>query len=332
MHQQANDDMCISDAGYGGRNTCLLTNREQAQPTLGPSPSCADEWWVDVVDPDDARISELQHHLNIPRVFIIHALDIHELSRIEHEGATTLIVLRIPHFQGIAAAIPYITVPLGIILSERNIITVCKWQNNLVHEARTRFMTDSILVSPERFVLQLLLSAADQYLTYLHQINNMVDVLEERLQHSLRNREVLELLKYQKSLTHFTTALQMNEILLERLQQRYVLTQRPEDAELIADVLTEMREALTMTSISSDILSQMMDAFASIISNNLNVVMKFLAAFTIVLTFPTMVASFYGMNVALPAQQSPLAFVMALGISLGVSLLAALLFWKKDWL
>jgi len=291
----------------------------------------SDGCWINVVDPDSIQIETLQHKLGIPPIFIGHALDIDELARIEKDGATTLIVLRIPHAQDAAATVPYVTVPLGIILTNQHIVTVCKWNTDVVQDLDTSHTNEDMLANPERVVLQILLRTADQYLAYVRTINIAVDVLEGRLQYSLRNREVLELLKYQKSLTHFTTALQMNEIMLERLQKDALLMQHPEDAELIADVLTEIRQAITMASVASNILSQMMDAFASIISNNLNVVMKFLAVFTIVLTFPTMIASFYGMNVTLPGQDAPLAFVVTLGVSLGVSLLAAVIFWKKDW-
>jgi magnesium transporter len=287
--------------------------------------------WINVADPNSAEIAYLQRELGIPPLFIKHALDIDELARIETEGQTTLIVLRIPAFQGATAAIPYTTIPLGIILTERQIITVCMYHNDLVLELMTSMDALSV-VKPERFVLRILLSAAEKYLGYLRDINTAVDALEARLQHSLRNKEVLELLRYQKSLTHFTTALKLNEMMLERLQQGQLLQNHPEDDDLVADVLIEIRQAIIMTGIASDILSQMMDAFASIISNNLNMVMKFLTAFTIILTFPTMVASFYGMNIGLPGQSSPYAFVITLTISLGISLLVALVFWRKDWL
>jgi magnesium transporter len=264
-------------------------------------------------------------------LFVKHALDIDELARIEKDGPTTLIVLRIPAFQGAAAAIPYTTIPLGIILTGPRIVTICGSRNDLRPKLMTG--TDALsVIKPERFVLHILLSAAEQYLGYLQDINTAVDALEEQLQHSLRNKEVLGLLRYQKSLTHFTTALKLNEMMLERLQQNQLLQNHPEDTDLVADVLIEIRQAIVMTSVASDILSQMMDAFASIISNNLNMVMKFLTAFTIVLTFPTMVASFYGMNVGLPGQSSPYAFAVTLAISLGLSLVVAMIFWKKDWL
>jgi magnesium transporter len=309
----------------------MIEPTDSFTPNVDSMSACDNGNWINMVDPNAAQIAYLQRELGIPPLFIEHALDIDELARVEKEGQTTLIVLRIAAFQGQTAAIPYTTIPLGIILTERQIITICKWQNNILPELMTSMDAVSVLKS-ERIVLQILLSAAEKYLGYLRNINAAVDALEDRLQHSLRNKEVLELLRYQKSLTYFTTALKLNEMMLERLQQGQLLQNHPEDDDLVADVLIEIRQAIIMTGIASDILSQMMDAFASIISNNLNLVMKFLTAFTIILTFPTMVASFYGMNIGLPGQSSPYAFVITLAISLGISLIVALVFWRKDWL
>ncbi|MCX6069655.1 MAG: magnesium transporter CorA family protein, partial [Chloroflexi bacterium] len=182
------------------------------------------------------------------------------------------------------------------------------------------------------FLLHIFLVAAQQYLTHLRAINKTVDVLEDKLQLSLRNREVLELLKYQKSLTYFTTALKANELMMARLQKSQLFRMYPDDEELLEDALTEIGQAIEMTNISSGILSAMMDAFASIISNNLNVVMKVLTSVTIVLALPTMVGSIYGMNIDLPLQEHPLAFWYVMGAALIVSIGVVIVFIRKDWL
>ena len=161
-----------------------------------------------------------------------------------------------------------------------------------------------------RFVLQVLLHTSSRYLSHLRQITRVIDALEDELQESTRNREVLELLKYQKSLTFFTTALRSNELMMERLQRSQWFAAYPEDEDLLEDVITENRQAIDMTNIQANILSSMMDAFASIISNNLNRVMKLLASITIVVSLPTMVASFFGMNVRLPFAGHPWAFLV----------------------
>ena len=180
-------------------------------------------------------------------------------------------------------------------------------------------------------MLRLLLYTANRYLSHLREITKVVDALEDQLQLSTRNKEVLELLKYQKSLTFFTTALKSNELMMERLQRSRLFQAFPEDEDLLEDVLTENQQAIEMTNITSNILSSMMDAFASIISNNLNGVMKLLAAITIVLSLPTMVASFFGMNVHLPLETHPLAFLSLIGVSLLISLSVVYIFWRRDW-
>jgi magnesium transporter len=184
---------------------------------------------------------------------------------------------------------------------------------------------------PDRFLLQLLDVMAEGYLTYVRDINQAVDKLEDKLQRSQRNEEVLGLLKYQKSLTHFTTGIKSNMLMLERVQEAGLLGKSTQHDDMLSSVKIELQQAVEMIDISENILSQMMDAFASIISNNINSVMKFLASMTIVLTVPMLIASFYGMNVPLPGEENPLALPIIIGISLLASLAVALIFWKKDW-
>jgi magnesium transporter len=287
--------------------------------------------WISAIDPSTEEIARLEQELGIPQSFMLHSLDIDEMARAEKDGDTLLIVLRIPYFQGKDAPIPYRSISLGVIIHDNVIVTVCKQHHAILRAISFDHMRELAARQPNRFVLQLLMSAVDTYLSYLREINRMVDALEDKLQASLKNKEVLELLRYQKSLVYFTTGLKSNELMMERLQKSQFFHLDSDDEEFLQDVFTEIRQAIEMTNISSDILSQMMDAFASIISNNLNVVMKFLTLFTIILTFPTMVASFYGMNVGLPWQSSPYAFWLALAISLGMSLIIALVFWRKNW-
>jgi magnesium transporter len=182
-----------------------------------------------------------------------------------------------------------------------------------------------------RFILRLLLATANRYLSYLREIDKIVDTVEDRLQLSQRNRELLELLKYQKSLVYFTTALKTNELMMERLQRWQFFRMYAEDEDLLEDVLTENQQAIEMVNISTNILSSTMDAFASIISNNLNAVMKFLASATIVVNLPTIVFSFFGMNVNLPFAGFDYAHVIILGISIAISLVVIFMFIRRDW-
>lgn len=304
---------------YRTQEGCLQTVSE-------PMPGC----WINVVDPAPEEIARLQEW-GFRQDFITPALDVDERPRTEKEDGEVLIVLRIPCFQGETSDIPYATLPLGILLTEKAVVTVCKSENGAIQELLAGKVKGLSTAKRNRLVLHLLLRIAARYLNYLREINRAVEQVEDQLQASMRNREVLELLKYQKSLTYFTTALKSNELVLQRLQRSQLFHMYPEDEDLLEDALTETQQAIEMTNISANILSQMMDAFASIISNNLNVVMKFLASVTIVLALPTMIASFYGMNVGLPLEEHPLAFAIILGISALVSLVVVLIFWRRDW-
>jgi magnesium transporter len=309
----------------------MLTIYRSSPQGLEQLPAAADGCWIDAVDPAPTEVAQLQA-AGVPAEFITYALDLDERPRTERDEGYTLIILRVPFPQGATADIPYTTVPLTIIFNERMLVTICRVQENLAQMLLSHHFHTISTAKKNRFLLLLFLSVAGRFLRYLREINLAVERVEDRLERSLHNREVLELLKYQKSLTYFTTALRSNELMLERLQRGQLFQTFPDDAELLDDVLTENQQAMEMTSISIDILSQMMDAFASIISNNLNVVMKFLAAITVVLTIPTLIASVYGMNVPLPGEGNPLSFVILGGASLLAGGMVLVYFWRKDWL
>jgi magnesium transporter len=286
--------------------------------------------WIHLQDPTTQEIQTISD-LGIPQDYLTYPLDLDERARTEREDGDLLVILRIPYYQGADADIPYITIPLGIILTDKYLITVCKLQNEIIESFISGRIRNLSTGKRNRFLLRLLHTSANQYLQHLRIITKTVDYLEDQLQKSTRNREVLELLKYQKSLTYFTTALKSNELLLERLDRSQLFKAYPDDEDLLDDVITENQQAIEMTSITSNILSGMMDAFASIISNNLNAIMKFLAAITIVLSLPTIVASFYGMNVHLPLQEHPLAFIFTVGVSLSLCIIVIVIFIKRDW-
>jgi magnesium transporter len=286
--------------------------------------------WINVIDPSPNEIAQLIT-LGIPEDYIHYPLDLDERARTERENGDLLIVLRIPHFQGESADIPYTTIPLGIIVTSQLILTICKFENPILKDLANGRIRGLSIGKRLRFVLYILLNTANMYLSYLRQITKTVDYLEDQLQLSTRNKEVLELLKYQKSLTYFTTALKSNELLMERLQRSQLFKTYPDDEDLLEDVLTENQQAIEMTNITSNILSSMMDAFASIISNNLNRVMKFLASITIVLSLPTMVASFFGMNVHLPFEEQSWAFMFIIGFTILIGLVTVYIFFKRDW-
>lgn len=287
--------------------------------------------WINLIDPTTDEIDSIKA-MGIPADFITYPLDLDERSRTEKEDdGTTLILLRIPFFQGEKLDVPYTSIPMGIILTENMIITVCKRHNVVLDEMlRTRFRGIST-AKRSRMVLRILLLTANQFLAYLREINHNTEIVEDKLQASMKNTEVLELLKYQKSLVYFTTALKANELMMERLQKTPLFHRYPEDEDLLEDVLTENQQAIEMVAIAGNILSSMMDAFASIISNNLNVVMKFLASITIVLSIPTIITSFFGMNVTLPIAGEPMAYLWIIGIFLLFSLATIFIFIRRDW-
>jgi magnesium transporter len=307
--------------------TILKSDQNGLSRIEAPEPGC----WINVVAPTADEIAELRV-MGIPADYLAYPLDPDERARSEREDGDLLIILRIPHFQGEGSDIPYATIPLGIILTPDYLVTVVRVENDLMEELSSGRVRGFETSKRVRFVLRVLLQTSTRYLSHLRQMTRRIDTLEDELQESTRNREVLELLKYQKSLTFFTTALRSNELMMERLQRSQWFATYPDDEDLLEDVITENRQAIDMTNITSNILSSMMDAFASIISNNLNSVMKLLASITIVLSLPTMVASFYGMNVILPLEGHPWAFLAILGISLVISSVSAFLFWKRDWL
>lgn len=290
-----------------------------------------DGCWINLIDPTTDEIDSIKA-LGIPSDFLTYALDLDERPRTEKEDdGTTLIMLSIPFFQGEKFDVPFSTIPLGIILTDKMVITVCKKHNVIIDELLRPRTKNFSTAKRVRFILRILLTTATQYLFYLREINHTVELAEDRLQASMRNKEVLELLKYQKSLVYFTTALRSNELMMERLKKTPLFHRYPEDEDLLEDVLTENQQAIEMVGIAGNILSSMMDAFASIISNNLNVVMKFLASMTIVLSIPTIVTSYFGMNVTLPMSGNPLAFVWIILIFVILCILTIFIFIRKDW-
>jgi magnesium transporter len=310
----------------------MVTFYRSRDGQLATVDALTDGGWASLIDPSPDEVARVQQELPAPPAFLTDALDRGEQARVERDEGTALVVVRVPHFQGNTADVPHITVPLGIVLTDRHLVTICAHEVGVLRQLTSGAVRDLSTAKPNRFVLHALHLTAQGYLRYLGEINQAVDSLEDRLQASLRNRELLDLLKRQKSLVYFTEALKSNEVMLERLQRSQVMQADPEDRELLEDVLIDFRQAMEMTTISSNILIQMMNAYASIISNNLNVVMKFLASVTIILALPTLVASIFGMNVALPLQDHPEAFWIILGLSMVAAFIVVVLFWRRDWL
>jgi magnesium transporter len=307
----------------------MLTIYKTTEQGLDQLESIANGTWVKVIDPTPEETQKLVDW-GIDAEYINYSLDLDEMPRIERDDDYTFILIRIPHRQP-NDDIPYITIPLGIMIKGNMIVTICRHDKemfNVLANGKYRLLKTG---KRYRFALYIFLETATRYLTHLREINRMTEAIEDQLQKSTRNREVLELLKYQKSLTYFATALRSNEVMMERVQRTQIFNYYEDDQDLLEDVLTENQQAIQMTSINTEILSSMMDAFASIISNNLNGVMKGLAAITIVINVPAVVAAFYGMNVRLPGEGHPLAFLTVFAISLTLTAVATFIFYKRDW-
>lgn len=285
--------------------------------------------WANVVDPTPEEMKKLMDW-GMDMDYINYALDQDEMPRLERDDEYTFILLRIPIHQP-DSDIPYTTVPLAMMILGNKIITVCRYDSDIFKVLATGKYRLLKTGKRYRLALYIFLETAARYLNLLREINRATELVEDQLQKSTRNREVLELLKYQKCLTYFATALRSNEVMMERVQRTQLFNYYEEDQDLLEDVLTENQQAIQMTTITTEILSSMMDAFASIISNNLNGVMKALAALTIIVSLPGTVAAFYGMNVALPGESHPLAFLLVLAIAIALTSTAILIFYKRDW-
>jgi magnesium transporter len=307
----------------------MLTIYKTTEQGLEQLDSVANGSWIKVVDPTAEEIQQLANW-GVDADYINYSLDLDEMPRIERDDDFTFILVRIPHRQP-DNDIPYITIPLGILIKGNMVVTICRYEKDMfkvLANGKYRLLKTG---KRYRFALYIFLETATRYLTHLREINRLTEALEDQLQKSTRNSEVLGLLKYQKSLTYFATALRSNEVMMERVQRMQIFNYYEDDQDLLEDVLTENQQAIQMTNINTEILSSMMDAFASIISNNLNGVMKGLAAITIIINVPAVVAAFFGMNVKLPGESHPLAFIGVFAISFAMTAIATFIFYKRDW-
>lgn len=255
--------------------------------------------WVNAVSPTVEEINFLTNEMNIDRDFVNAALDEEESSRIETEDDQTLIIIDTPlatteH----NSTLVYTTMPIGIIVTQTNIVTVCLNETSALTDVANGFVKNIQTSMKTRFLLSLLLRIAQSFLIRLKHINKMSSHMENELHKSMKNKELIQLLGLEKSLVYFSTSLKANEITLEKILRGRVIKLYEEDQDLLEDVLIEFKQAIEMSNIYSSILSGTMDAFASIISNNLNIVMKLLTIITTLMAIPTMIFSYYGMNVS----------------------------------
>lgn len=289
-------------------------------------PNC----WVNVECPTTDDIQFLIHELNVPDSFISDISDTDERPRIEYEGDWLLTILRIP-IQNNERGLPFSTVPIGIITNGEIIVSVCYHKTELIPDF-IRYSRRKEVHVRNKFdlILRIIHSSAVWFLKYLKQINSDVNRAEKELEKSIRNEDLLQLMKLQKTLVYFNTSIRGNEMMLSKLQSIF---QEPMyiDAELMEDVETELKQAHITVNIYSDILTGTMDAFASIISNNVNTIMKRMTSISIILMVPTLIASFYGMNVDSGIENVPYGFLIIVILSLILSATAFIVFKKIKW-
>ena len=294
-----------------------------------------DKWqpncWVQVTCPTQEDKDFLENTLGIPDYFISDIADTDERARYEFDDGWVLIILRIPYVKEVRSRTPFTTIPLGIILNKDVCITVCNFETNMMidfvsfQQKRGVGFTDSVDI-----VFRLFLSSSVWYLKRLKQINTLLEKSKENLDHKIDNAALINLSKLQDSLTYFITSIRGNETLLSKLKFKLPVDEL--DADLIEDVNIEMSQARESASIYANILDSTMDTYANIINNNMSSVMKMLTSITLLMMFPTLVASLFGMNLVNGMENSWWGFPLAMGITIGVTILLLWYFRRKTWI
>ncbi|CAM2924168.1 magnesium transporter CorA family protein [Hathewaya histolytica] len=287
--------------------------------------------WINMVRPSLDELSVISQRTKIPVDMLKAALDEEETSRLEIDEGNRLVILDIPFENEEDESMLHDTYPLGIVSNDSVIVTVCLKESKILDDFVIGRIKSFYTYKRSRFILQILYRIASYYLIYLRQIDKKSVVIENRLHKSMRNRELIQLLSLEKSLVYFSTSLKSNEITLEKMLKMNAFVKYEEDQDILEDVIIENKQAIEMANIYSNILSGTMDAFASVISNNLNIVMKFLASITIVMAIPSIFSGFFGMNVnGIPYANSANGFFIVVCMSIVVCALVTFFLNKKD--
>lgn len=290
--------------------------------------------WINMTDPTPYEIKVIAALTEVEPDFLRAALDDEERSHIDVEDNSVMILTNVPILRESES---YDALPLAIVLTKDYIITVCLDDTPVMAEFNVRTAKFFRTYKKTQFLFQILYRTATFFLRYLRQIDRISEEVEERLRHSMRNSEILRLLELQKGLTYFNAALRSNGAVLEKLLRlrssrtlEGMLDIYEEDEDLLDDVIIENKQAREMVEMYSQILARLADAFSSIISNNQNMVMKFLAAVTIIIAIPTVVSSFFGMNVPVPFQENVHGFIFVTVIAISFSVISAYFFWRNN--
>ena len=284
--------------------------------------------WINLTDPNDEDVAAIQQAFDIPVEHLKAALDEEEKSRLEIDGDILLIIIDVPiHSEKDKCS--FTTIPLGIIVLKDNIITVTTEKFPRIDECVKGRIKGFFTYKKTRFILQLLFRNTSYYLYYLRQIGRVGDVVENRLKKYMENEELMLLLELEKSLVYFTTSLKSNEAVLDKIMRMQLVKKYPDDLDLLDDVIIDTKQAIEMASIYSSILSGTRDAFSTVMSNNLNNVMKRLTSITVVLAIPTIISGIWGMNVAVPFAENPFGFAAVIIISVLLSIIITYLLSKN---
>ena len=291
----------------------------------------ADGCWIALTDPTATEIFDIAQKYDIEVDDLRAPLDEEERSRIEAEDNYTLILVDIPTIEERNDRDWYETIPMGIVVTGKVLITVCLEDTPILGSFMDGRVRNFFTYMKTRFILQILYRNANMYLHYLRIIDKKSEQIESQLHRSQRNKELIELLELEKCLVYFTTSLRSNEMVLEKLMKIDSIKHYPEDEDLLEDVIIENKQAIEMADIYSNILRDTTEAVASIINN---IVMKFLATVTLVISVPNIIFSAYGMNVrseSMPFADSPYGFPILCGIALGVCLVLVFIMAKKKF-
>ncbi|MBD7912665.1 MULTISPECIES: magnesium transporter CorA family protein [Clostridium] len=286
--------------------------------------------WINIVAPSDEELILTSKKTGVPLDFLKAPLDDAETSRIDIEDNNIIVIVDIPFTEMEDNSLTYDTYPLAIIYTETELITVCLKNSKVLTDFINGKIKTFFTFKKSRFILQILNRISTYYLLYLRQIDKKSLMIEKRLHKSMKNRELIQLHSLEKSLVYFSTSLKANEITLEKMLKLDMIQKYEDDKDILEDVIIENKQAIEMTEIYSNILASTMDFFASVISNNLNIVMKVLASVTILMSIPTIMGGIYGMNVTLPFQESPYAFAIVMMMTVGICALVAFILFKKD--
>lgn len=289
--------------------------------------------WINMIAPTEEEIKKVCKNVNIEEDFIRYALDYEEKARIDYEedDNTILFIIDVPVIEVESGNKVYSTMPIGIIfVRDDYFITVSLTDNYIIQELEKK--KNIITYKKSRLLLQIFYSNSERFLSLLKRLNKETEVAEGVLKNSMKNKELLKLLSLKKSLVYFTTSLKSNEVVMEKTLRGNLIKLYEEDEDILDDAIIENKQAIEMSRIYSDILTETLDAYASIISNNLNGAMQFLTAITIILAIPTMISSYWGMNVPVPLQDNPFGFVVIVLFSLIIGLIAIIWLRRKQML